>query len=65
MKPTVIDTPDAIQHFRLCVIRRGLELEINTPLRHSRNSIFNAAKQITGEKTRKKCLVKLKEILGE
>lgn len=60
-----ITDPKKIRLFRLCTIRRGLELEIKTPLRHSRNHIFLAAKQLTGEKTRKKALVKIKRMIEE
>jgi hypothetical protein len=62
---TIADTPEQIQRFRLCVIRRGLELEIKTGMRHSHNATLRAAQQLTGAKTRKKCLAKIKELLHE
>lgn len=40
-------------------------MEINTGLRHSHNMIFNAAKQITGQRTRKRCLEVIEEIIKE
>lgn len=61
----IITDPAAIQRFRLITIRRGLELEIKTGMRHSRNLTFLAAKQVTGEKTRKKALAAIKVLLGE
>ena len=60
---TVIDTPDKIATARLLIIRSGLKLEIKTDMRHSRNMVFNAAKQITGEKTRQKCLDSINKML--
>jgi hypothetical protein len=57
---TVIDTPEGIQMYRLLAIRSGLKLEL-LGMRHSRNAIFNAAKQITGKKTRIACLAMIEE----
>lgn len=51
-----LDTPEAIRMYRLITIRKGLEMEIQTGMRHSRNMILNAAKAETGKKTRKACL---------
>lgn len=61
----VADTPEKIRRFRLLTIRSGLKLEIKTGMRHSRNLVFLAAKQETGEKTREKCLVALNKMLDE
>jgi hypothetical protein len=61
---TAIDTPEKIQTARLLIIRSGLKLELKG-LRHSRNATFNAAKQITGEKTRQKCLDSINKMLAE
>jgi hypothetical protein len=58
----ILDTPDQIQVARLLTIRSGLKLELKG-LRHSRNMIFLAAKQITGQKTRQKCLAEINKIL--
>lgn len=60
---TFIDTPDKIATARLLIIRSGLKLEIKTDMRHSRNMIFNAAKQITGKQTRLKCLDEINKML--
>ena len=60
----VLDNPADISAYRLLLIRSGLKLEI-TGLRHSTNSIFKAAKQITGEKTRQKCLEALNRMIDE
>lgn len=60
----IIDTPDKIATARLLIIRSGLKLEIKTGMRHSRNMTFNAAKQITGEKTRQKCLDAINKMLA-
>lgn len=57
---TVIDTPEGIELYRLMAIRSGLELEL-MGMRHSRDAVFNAAKQITGKKTRKACLLMIGE----
>lgn len=59
----VIDTPNAIELFRLKTIRRGLMLEISTNMRHSRNAVFNAAKQLTKKTTRIQCLAIIEEMI--
>ena len=48
--------------YRMKVIISGLKLEI-AGMRHSRNSVFKAAKAITGLRTREKCLEKLQEMV--
>jgi anion-transporting ArsA/GET3 family ATPase len=63
--PIVIDTPKNIHVARMLIIRSGLKLEIKTGMRHSRNLTFNAAQQITGQKTRKKCLDSINKMLAE
>jgi hypothetical protein len=62
---TVITGAANIELVRLAAIRRGLELELNTPLRHSRNMVFNAAKQVTGKKTRKACHTAIVKLIAE
>lgn len=52
-----------IELFRLKTIRRGLRLEIETGMRHSRNSVFTAAKGMTGKKTRTDCYRALDEMI--
>lgn len=64
MNTIVLDTPEQIHRARLLVIRSGLKLEIKTGMRHSRNMTFNAAKQITGKKTREKCLEEIEKMLA-
>ena len=59
----IFDTPDKIQAARLLIIRSGLKLEIKTDMRSSRNMVFKAAKQITGQKTRQKCLDEINKML--
>lgn len=61
---TIPDTPKQIEMFRLLTIRSGLKLEL-LGMRHSRNMIFNAAKQITGKKTRIACLAMIEEKIKE
>ena len=61
---TIIDAPDKIATARLLIVRSGLKLEIKTGLRHSRNLTFKAAQQITGQKTRQKCLDELNKMLA-
>jgi hypothetical protein len=51
-----------IQRYRLKVIESGLKLELKG-IRHSTNAVFLAAKQLTGEKTRKKCLEAIQKML--
>lgn len=58
----IIDAPDKIEVYRLLTIRAGLKLELKG-FRHSRDMIFKAAKQATGQKTREKCLDSINEIL--
>jgi len=58
----MLTAPQEIALYRLLVIRSGLKLELKG-LRHSSNSVFKAAKQITGMKTREKCLIALNEII--
>lgn len=57
----IITGKENINKFRLLTIRSGLRLEIKTGMRHSRNLVFNAAKQITGKKTRKACLEEIEK----
>lgn len=40
-------------------------MEIETGMRHSRGMIFAAAKQVTGQRTRKRCLEVLNEIIEQ
>lgn len=61
---TVTDTPEQINMYRLLAIRSGLKLEL-LGIRHSRNMIFKAAKQITGKKTRIACLAMIEEKIKE
>lgn len=61
MNATVIDKPDMIELARLLVIEKGLILEIKTPLRHSTNAVFLAAKKLTGKKTRVTALRAIQE----
>lgn len=56
----MLHDPKQIEIFRLKTIAKGLEIEIKTGMRHSRNSTFNAAKAITGKKTRAACLDAIK-----
>lgn len=60
----MLTTPEQINAYRLMTIRAGLKLELKG-LRHSRNSIFKAAKEVTGQKTREKCLVAINTMIDE
>ena len=60
----MITNPEDISAYRLLVIRSGLKLEL-LGMRHSSNSVFKAAKQITGEKTRQKCLEALNRMIEQ
>ena len=60
----IIDNPADISAYRLLLIRSGLELEI-AGLRHSKSSVFKAAKQLTGEKTRIKCLEAINRMIQQ
>lgn len=61
----IITGKENINKFRLLTIRSGLRLEIKTGMRHSRNLVFNAAKQITGKKTRKACLEEIEKQIAK
>ena len=60
----ILDNPADISAYRLLLIRSGLKLEI-AGLRHSTNSVFKAAKQLTGEKTRIKCLEAINRMIEQ
>tara|TARA_R110000868_G_scaffold24705_1_gene97153 strand:+ start:399 stop:593 length:195 start_codon:yes stop_codon:yes gene_type:complete len=60
----VLDNPADISAYRLLIIRSGLKLEL-LGMRHSSNAVFKAAKQITGEKTRQKCLEAINRMIDE
>ena len=60
---TIITGEKNIELAQFIVIAAGLKLEINTEMRHSTNSVFLRAQQLTGEKTRKKCLIKMEELI--
>jgi hypothetical protein len=64
MSHHMISNPEDISAYRLLIIRSGIKLELKG-LRHSTNAIFKAAKQITGEKTRQKCLEALNRMIDE
>jgi len=54
---------ELVDMYRLKVIMSGLRLEIKTGMSHSRNAVFKAAKEITGQKTRQKCLEVLEKMV--
>lgn len=60
----MLTTPEQINAYRLMTIRAGLKLELKG-IFHSRNSIFKAAKEVTGQKTREKCLVAINTMIDE
>lgn len=60
----MLTTPEQINAYRLMTIRAGLKLELNG-IFHSRNSIFKAAKEVTGQKTREKCLIAINKMIDE
>jgi hypothetical protein len=62
MNSQALDTPEAIQTYRIRVLISALRLEIKTGLRHSRNAPLKAAQSITGKKTRAACLAALESI---
>lgn len=51
---TMIDTPDAIEHFRCCQLIGALSIEVHTGLTHSRGSVMNAARERYGIQKRTK-----------
>ena len=63
-KSITCDTPESINMFRLLAIKNGLKFEIKTGMSMNRN-LFPAAKQITGQRTRKRCLEVIEEIIKE
>ena len=50
----IIDTPEAIDMFRLLTLRRGLKFEIDTGMRMTRVPLFPVAKQYGFEGRTKK-----------
>lgn len=58
-----LDTPEQINMYRLLAIRSGLKLEIETGMRCTGNRVFNAAKHLTGQRTRKRCLEVVNEMI--
>jgi hypothetical protein len=61
----VLNDKQLIDLFRLKTIARGLKLEIETGMRHSKGSVFTAAKGMTGQKTREKCYRALVEMIQQ
>lgn len=59
----MLTNPADIETYRLKVIARGLKLEI-AGMRSSRNQVFQAAKKITGKKTREACLEAINKLIG-
>lgn len=59
----MLTNPEDIQRYRLLVIAKGLSLEIKTGMRCKNNAAFNAAKSITGKKTRVACLLAIQKLL--
>ena len=60
-----LDTPEAINMYRLLTMRSALKLEIKTGMRMRGNGWFNAAKALTGKKTRQACFDALNKIIEE
>ena len=60
-----IDTPEGIAMYRLLTMRSALKLEIKTGMRMRGNGWFNAAKALTGKKTRQACFDALNKIIEE
>jgi len=58
----IADTKEKIEMMRLLTIRSGLKLEL-LGMRHSKNSVFQAAKQLTGKKTRREALAALEDLI--
>lgn len=60
----ICDTPDSIEHYRMCAIIASLKIEINTGMKMSRFSLVETAKQNYGTKgrTKKKVLEEMLEI---
>jgi hypothetical protein len=59
----MLTSPEDIQRYRLLVIAKGLALEIKTGMRCKNDAAFNAAKSITGKKTRVGCLAEIQKLL--
>ena len=60
----ILTNPADISAYRILLIRSGLKLEISG-LRHSKSSVFKAAKQLTGERTRQKCLEAINRMIEQ
>jgi len=63
----VIDTPEGIEFFRFQQVYRGIKLQRDTGLTHSRGSLIKLAQQIYGIKgrTAKKACRELEDIFFE
>ena len=60
-----LNTPEQIAMYRLLTMRSALKLEIKTGMRMRGNGWFNAAKALTGKKTRQACLEAVEKIIEE
>ena len=60
-----LNAPDQIAMYRLLTMRSALKLEIKTGMRMRGNGWFNAAKALTGKKTRQACLEAVEKIIEE
>ena len=60
-----IDTPEGIAMYRLIAMKHALKLEIQTGMRMRGNGWFNAAKALTGKKTRQACFDALNKIIED
>jgi macrodomain Ter protein organizer (MatP/YcbG family) len=60
-----LNAPEQIAMYRLLTMRSALKLEIKTGMRMRGNGWFNAAKALTGKKTRQACLEAVEKIIEE
>ncbi|MCH9846147.1 MAG: hypothetical protein K0U53_01390, partial [Betaproteobacteria bacterium] len=63
----VIDTPEGIDHYRMCQVIAALKLEASTGMKHSRGSILKLAQQQYGcvKRTKKGALAEMLALYEE
>jgi alpha-galactosidase/6-phospho-beta-glucosidase family protein len=67
LKAVVISDPLGIELVRLCALRSMLNIEVNTPLRHSRANVAELARRATGstEKNKAKLILLLNDLIAQ
>jgi hypothetical protein len=63
----IINTPEGIEHFRMCQVIGALTIEVRTGMSHSRGSILKVAQQRYGcvKRTKKGALAEMRALYEE